>query len=222
MNAPEVRASDEPIQRALPEVDEPEKGTGRFIVLVPADDSSDLELARRVWQLAASRGASVLYVGLGHDPAHELSLRRRLPTLAGLTRDPQVLVDYQVLPGNDWIHRLREVWRPGDILACRSGERARPGGDLLSDVLSRAISNSVWILTGLPQAPESPSRGGRLRGLAYVLSLIAVIAVFLVVQARIEVDTQGWVRSGLLSGSVVIELGLLWVLHVASGSGMPG
>jgi hypothetical protein len=42
------------------------------------------------------------------------------------------------------------------------------------------------------------------------------------VQARIEVDTQGWVRSGLLSGSVVIELGLLWVLHVASGSGMPG
>jgi hypothetical protein len=80
----------------------------------------------------------------------------------------------------------------------------------------------VWILTGLPEAEESAPVGGRFRGLAYALSLVAVIALFLVAQARIEVDTQGWVRSGLLSGTVVLELWLLWVLHVASGSGIPG
>jgi hypothetical protein len=217
MNAPEMQTSVEPVGRMEPKADRAGSGAGRFIVLVPPDDSADLVLARRVWELAASRRTAVVYIGLAGDTSNELALRRRLPTLAGLTRDSRVPVDYHVQAGRDWIRTVRDHWRAGDVVACLSGHRARPGGELLSDVLSRAYPTSVWILTGLPEAEESAPVGGRLRGLAYALSLVAVIALFLVAQARIEVDTQGWVRSALLSASVVVELALLWGLQSVAG-----
>src|SRR5215469_11747023 len=58
----------------------------RMVVLVPDVDLDEAVLARRVWSLAAGGRLAVLYVGLAASTTEEPQARRRLATLAALTR----------------------------------------------------------------------------------------------------------------------------------------
>lgn len=181
----------------------------RVIVLIPQQEMDDSGLARRIWSLAAPRSLKVLYLGLCVDVSREYRLRRRLVTLAAITRDDRVFVETQLEIGNDWLRTVKTVWRPGDMVVCHAeqiaGMRRRP----LSEAMISTLQVPVCILNGF----YSPDRvnPALLKGVVSWFGSIAIIVGFFWVQAGIERMAKDWAHTALLYLSVVAEFGLIWI-----------
>jgi hypothetical protein len=193
-------------QRPLPPV-------RRLLVLVPDGPLPALELAQRLWHLAAPAGWAVLLLGLAAAPERELPLRRALALLGAQTRHDPVAVSTSVVVAQDWLSALRPLWCPGDLVVCFGDQPLRPPGrqPALPGAVRGALDVPVYVLDDAP-SPQWPGRGRRARAWVWALCSLAVIAGFFALQAWI----QHLIPAGaepLLGLSVLLEFGLLALVH---------
>jgi hypothetical protein len=193
-------------QRPLPPV-------SRLLVLVPDGPLPILELAQRLWHLAAPAGWAVMLLGLAPAPERELPLRRALALLGAHTRHDPVAVSTRVVVAPDWLAALRALWRPGDLVVCFDGQPLRPYGrqPALPSAVQAALDVPVYVLEDAAPAAW-PRRFRAARAWLWTLSSLVVILAFFVVQAWI----QQWAPAGatpLLGLSVLFEFGLLGLVH---------
>ncbi|MBI3760633.1 MAG: hypothetical protein HY260_02050 [Chloroflexi bacterium] len=182
---------------------EPLPPARRLVVLVAEADVNESELARRIWSLAAPRGIDVLYLGLAPDSREESPARRRLATLAAITRDNRIQVETRL--------DLEQDWQPGDLIVCHAEQAVRVRGlrrKPLAETILSARRAPVYVLSGFyPKLPlDQPGRWTRLIRDALPFG---ILVVFCGIQVKISDVTSGWVSIVLLCLSVLVELGLI-------------
>lgn len=182
----------------------------RLIVLVPIEDVDAFHLSRRVWQLAACSGLSVLYLALPLDEHPAVSLHRRLAELAALTSDKSVQARWMVGGAKSWRQALENVLQPGDLLVCLAGQRSAGWINrhlLLGEQMAKLLSLPVYLLGDVPLAVKQPPEWKK-ELLGWVTS-IALIAGFFVLQVNIDRTALRPVSTLILCLSVVVEIYLL-------------
>ncbi len=194
------------------------------LVVVIRDVEEEGLLAGRILELAQPRGLAILLLGIVRDSSREADLRRKLVTIAafldggnsraalsvrgrGSARAPEIRIEH----GKDWMAAVRFLLQPGDMLACYSEQRGGVPERPLSDLLAWGLDMPIYIFAGL----ESPNSKGNnwLSQAASWLSSLASIGIFLLIQAGIVTDVQGWLQSALLLVVLVAEVGVLWFLN---------
>jgi len=214
---PAIERRDSPIQ-AQPAIRmlAPEGSAGltsvrRLVVLVPAADMDEVELAKRIWELAAPAGLAVLFLGLCPQIAEEPAMQRRLITLASLTRDERVPLETRIEFGRDWLPHIRAIHQTGDVILCHAEQNT----GLMRKPLSRALESlggPVWTLAGFYPSRDDSAPGPLAEFLFWGISM-AILAAFFWLQiwiARLHVD---WARNMLLYLSILAEAGLLGAWH---------
>jgi len=183
----------------------------RLLALVPDLDFDEVDLAQRVWSLADPRGLPVLYLGLATQPDRELLVRRRLATLAALTRDNRIHVDTRCQRAHGWAEAIADAARPGDLIVCPPEQAIVPPWN--GTASTRQGQTAVHVLPNLRVDPR-PDRNRRWMRLAFWPIALAMIAAFFWLQAQIGQSTVGIARTALLSLTVAAEGGLLMLWHV--------
>jgi hypothetical protein len=181
----------------------------RLVVLIPNLDIDEANVAREIWKLAFPPGLAVLFLGLCPSVNEEPRVRRRLATMAALTRDQKVSVEIQLEFGCNWIRKLKTVLEAGDMVVCHAEQYTGIWRQPLELALSR-LNIPILILKGfVPSMYKSSS--AFLRESVFWLVSIAVLFVFFLFQIRILRISEEWARDTLLSLSILIEFGLFWV-----------
>lgn len=191
----------------------------RLVVLVFDAEDAEMELARRIWLLASPRGLDVLYLSLNEDPSEEPLARRRLATLAALTRDARTRVETMLLFDHDWRVAVRRLAQPQDIVICSSEQTVPMRGhkrQSLDQALACELQVPVVVLWNhtrrAPHPPETVAARRALGALPYL-----IVAGFFVVQWQIAQLPRGGAYYVLMCLSVLIEMGLI-MLCVRSGN----
>jgi hypothetical protein len=181
----------------------------RLVVLIPNLDVDEAELAREIWKLAFPPELAVLLLGLCPNVNEEPRVLRRLVTIAALTRDTKVPVEIQLEFGRTWTRILESVLQAGDIVVCHAEQRT----GILRQPLELALARlNIPILTLKGFTPSMyKSSSTFLRESVFWLVSIAVLFVFFLFQIQILRISEEWVRDTVLSLSVLIEFGLIWV-----------
>ena len=180
----------------------------RLVVLIPNLDVDEAELAREIWRLAFPPELAVLLLGLCQNVTEEPRARRRLVTIAALTRDQRVPVKVQLEFGRNWIGKLKAVLEAGDIVVCHAEQRTGIWRQPLELALARLNIPMLSLKGFISPIYKSSSF---LRESVFWLVSIAVLFVFFLFQIQILRISEEWVRDTVLSLSVLIEFGLVWV-----------
>ena len=181
----------------------------RLVVLIPNLDIDEAEVARAVWELAFPPELAVLFLGLCPNANEEPRVRRRLATIAALTRDQKVPVEIQFEFGRNWIRTLKTVLEAGDIVVCYAEQQTGIWRQPLELALER-LNIPILILKGYIPSMHKPSSTFWHESIFWLVS-IAVLLVFFLFQIRILRISEEWARDILLSLSIVIEFSLVWV-----------
>lgn len=185
----------------------------RLIVLVPDLEVDQAELARQIWELASPPGLAVLFFSLCTDISNESHMNRRLIALAAMTREPRVHVETRLEFGRNWIHAIRKIFSPGDIVVCPAeqslGWRRKPLGQILE-----AAHVPVWTLSGFYSL--TPRTRNWLVELIFWVVSIAIMLGFFWLQTQVVNFSNSWAQNIFLILSVFAEVGLLWGWHAVS------
>lgn len=181
----------------------------RLVVLIPNLDVNEAEIAREIWKLAFPPGLAVLFLGLCPNVNEEPRVRRRLATIAALTRDQRVSVDIQLEFGRDWIKKLKTVLEAGDLVVCHAEQQSGLWRQPLELVLASLHIPTITLKGFIPSMHKSSSTF--LRESVFWMVSLAILAILFWFQSRILRISEEWVKDTLLSLSVLIELGLIWV-----------
>ena len=185
--------------------------TRRLVVLVIDVDGAEIELARRIWLLASPRGLDVLYLSLVKDLSEEPAARRRLTTLAALTRDARTHVETAVSLDHDWLLAVRGILHPQDVIICASEQMASTRGlrrQPLDQALASALQTPVYLMSGLDQATPRPQAAKAARRALSLLPFLIVVGFFML-QLQIAQLPHGWSYYVLMCLSVLAEAGLI-------------
>jgi hypothetical protein len=201
-----------PIQSAVPRTGlEPRP---RLIVLFPPAELDNPDLSRRIWEIASSFHLNVLLLSLCSNFSEEAQLRRRLITTAAIIRDTIVSADIIIEHGSDWVGKLRNIWEPGDVIACLAGQKVGLWRRPLDDVLRSSLNAPLYILS-----EDHPVRNSGSAFPAQALSWLGSIAIlggFLWGEVKIVQLPQDWAHTALLYLCILLEIGLIWVWNSIS------
>ena len=181
----------------------------RLVVLLPNLDVDEVAFAHAIWDLASPPGLAVFLLGLCPNPNEEPWARRRLVTIAALIREPRVSVEMQLDFGRNWVSSLKRVLDPGDIVICPAGQQIGIFREPLDLSLAK-LGHPIITLPGLYPLTRKLIPAFIHGSIFWVVSL-TVLFVFFWFQSRILRISEEWAKDTLLSLSVLIELGLLWV-----------
>jgi hypothetical protein len=182
----------------------------RLVVLVPDLDLDETALSRRIWNLAAPNKLAVLYLGLSRSAPEEPYARRRLATVAALTRDDWVQVSTALAVEEDWAGALRPLLRSGDLIVCHSEQTApawrgaRPLGNALCEILQTPVHLLQGFYAGDPAQPAHPTARFMFWG-----GSVVILATAFWLQVQISALPKNWAESALMVLSVVAECGLI-------------
>jgi len=167
----------------------------RLVVLAPQINGSEAELAQRVWQLSSSRVHHVLYLALAENTREASVARRRLATLAALTRETQIQVETALSFEGDWLSAVNSVWNPGDVIVYPTQPR------------ERALNLSIYTITSLNRRTwHRPARW--MRRITSALPYLVVIACSLL-QFQIAQWPHNLDYYMLMFSSVIAEAALV-------------
>jgi hypothetical protein len=191
----------------------------RLLVLVPPGEVPVVDLAERIWTLAAEAGAAVLLVGLARQPEQEPQVRRSLSLLETHTRFGEVPVSTRVARVRDWLAAVKQLRRPGDCVVCFPVQHAAAGAwGLRRQPLVHALRDELRVpayeVTDVP-LPHA-GLGERWRATVSLAVSLAIIAAFFVFQAWAQAIPGGML---LVALSVVVEFALLAASHTWQNQG---
>jgi hypothetical protein len=186
----------------------------RLVVLIPNVDIDEAEVAQEVWKLAFPPGLAVLFLGLCPNINEEPRVRRRLATLAALTRDERVSVDMQLEFGHNWIKKLRTVLAVGDIVVCHTEQQTGIWHQPLELALARLDIPTLTLKGFIPPMYKSSSTFLR-ESIFWLVSVVIVLGFFWLQAQELRIS-EIWAQDTLLGLSILIELGVLFVWHSIS------
>jgi hypothetical protein len=179
----------------------------RLIILFPASAGDNPNQSHRIWEIARSAGLNVLLLSLCSDYYEESQLRRQLVSMAAMISDSNVCADIRIEHGNDWVGQVRNIYQPGDVIACYAGQRVGLRGRVLHDVLRSQLEAPIYILS--VDQPIKNSRSKSLLQASFWSGALAIIGGFLWLEVKLVQLPQDWTHNLLLYLCVFVEIGLL-------------
>ncbi len=180
----------------------------RLIVLIPASAGDYPSQSHRIWEIARASGLNVLLLSLCSDLYEESPLRRQLVTMAAIIGDGHICTEIRIEHGNDWVGQVRNIYRPGDHIACYAGQRIGLRGRVLHEVLHSQLEAPIYVLS--VDQPIKNSRPKLLSQVSFWLGSLAIIGGFLWWEVRLVHLSQDWAHNLLLYLFVFVEVGILW------------
>jgi hypothetical protein len=181
----------------------------RLIVLFPATETDTPSLSNRIWEIARSLQLNVLLVSLSNDFDEEAKLRRKLITMASIIKDTDVSTEIMIEHGNDWVGQVRKVWRPGDMVACFSGQKMGFMRRPLDQMLRSSLEAPLYIL-----ADYQPSKNSNSTFISQTLSWsgsLVIIVGFLWAEVKIVQLPQDWAHTALVYTCIFVEIALIYL-----------
>src|SRR5258707_8407893 len=129
--------------------------------------------------------------------------------MGDLFREPRLSVERQLDFGLNWIPPLKSVLDPGDIVICPAGQQI----GIFREPLELSLAKLGHPIITLPRLYPLTRKliPDFIRGSIFWVVLLAVLPVFFWVQSRILRISEEWAKDTLLSLSVLIEFGLIWI-----------
>ena len=188
----------------------PRPAVRRLVVLLPDADVDEAGLAAFIWSMAKERALEVLLLGTLPRPREQYRARRRLVTIAAITRDDTVHVDIELLPELSWEQAVRRVWQPGDLIVCHS-ELTETGGLIarpLAQSLLHSLAAPVYLVSGFyPELLEERVSG--LVRLGEWIPPAVIMVAFFGLQVRLAQATAGNLQTIALVLTVLFEFLLI-------------
>lgn len=186
----------------------------RFIILVPDHPTSEVQLARAIWELTHRQQTSLIFITLVTRPAQAWRARRRLATLAALTRDRHSPVETRLATDN-WLKAIQALWLPGDVVLCHAEQTLAYEGkrQRLAEVLTNRYQMAVYVFTGFYPNLDQPALPRWLREVIFYGVAVALLLGFLFLQVALQRLTTAWLSQVLLAGSAALECGVLALWH---------
>ena len=203
-------------------------GGGPRLVVVLEDAAEAAWLVSRILELAQRRNLGILLLGVAPDSSGAAELRRQLITIAAFIRQEQARIglggsrgipanspEIQIESGRGWLPGIKAELQPDDTLACYSGQTIGVLERPLSDVLASSLKMHIYVFAG----PESPGnhQGHALSQIATWICSAVSIGGFLILQAQIVTQVQGWAQSALLLLTLGVEVAWIWFLNSLFG-----
>jgi hypothetical protein len=200
------------VERPLVMKDIPLADADRMLVLVSRQNISDADFARRIWTMAAPAHMTVVYLCVVNSIEEQMQAERRLATLAAITRDAQVRVEFCVIQGGSWLEAVRKLWKPRDVVVCHAEPAGKKGWSErqpLDQVISTTLKTSVIVLSGFAEESK-PDWKHRFLLIPYWLSLIAILAGSFLFQAKIYQADKGFVGTVMVLLTFIVEVSIIW------------
>ena len=185
----------------------------RLIVIVPEEDVDEARLSRQIWKLAANYRLDVLLVSIVASEQGSLAARRRLTTIAAMTRASHYKVEKRILFSNHWDLALRPYWQQSDMILCPAEKTISNFlGKLtpLSQFLSDRLKAPVYTFCGLYK-PSTRKMPTWLRQMPFWSGFLIIISIFFYFEADVDQIVHGWVGQTLLVMVMLIEIGFIYV-----------
>jgi hypothetical protein len=181
--------------------------TNRLIVLYPAEAGDYPSQTHRIWEIARSSGLNVLILSICNDVYEESQLRRQLITMSAMISDAHICADIQIDHGNGWIKQVKNIYQPGDLIACYAGQRVGLMQKPLHEVLRLQWDATIYVLSA--DRPIKNSKPKLLSQVAFWLGALAVVGGFLWLEMKLVQLPQNWALSLLIYLCVFVEVGIL-------------
>jgi hypothetical protein len=178
----------------------------RLIVLVPDLEWDYIPAIHRIWELAASQPARVLFISLCKDPKQELSLRRALVILSAMVQDGKIPVKTNVEIGMNWVDVVKRNYEMGDTVVCFAEQRVGLLHKPLSQILQSNLKIPIYILSGIYR-----QNSDWLSQVIVWSGFIGISIGFYMLQVKIVQIQKDWFQNILLIFSIIPEL---WLIRV--------
>jgi hypothetical protein len=192
----------------------------RLIVVVPEEDVDEALLSRQIWNLAVNYQLDVLLITIVANIDESMSARRRLTTIAAMTRDSHFKVEKQIVFSNRWEKALRPYWHQSDMILCpaeKTIEHLFGKKTPLSQALSDRLKASVYTFSGLYKPATNKRLPFWLRQIPFWLGFFIIISIFFYFEVDVDQGIHGWVGQTLLVIVMLIEIGFIYAWNLIAG-----
>jgi hypothetical protein len=191
----------------------------RLIVLIPDQDVDEVKFSRSVKSLVPPDIRAFLLITLVHNPDTELTVRRRLATIAALMKGPLIKIETQILWDKSWIKAVDRVVKTGDAIICPA-ERSLSSGigkkKPLSECLYDALHVPVYVLSGF--FPVEPKKWLHTLGQTiYWVIILAIFVGFFLFETKIDLIPDKAISQIFGSVTMIIEIILIYLWTSIAG-----
>lgn len=180
----------------------------RLIVLVTNSLADQVALAQWVHWIAEREHLAVLYLVLENDPRNFLLASRNMATVKALTAEDGLWVDVKVIEAGGWLHELRRLAGPGDLIISQKGEAAGrlpvyavPVSEFLSDYLGDQVRT-----TSAYANPPQPEEKRWYQHMLSVAGFLLIILAFSWLEIVLDRQFSGSLVKLLLMGFFGAEI----------------
>jgi hypothetical protein len=169
-------------------------------------------VAYKVHWLALRYKCDVIYLTLVDDLERMLSVSRYMATMKATTSDQALHVDWEIVETSHWLEKLQTLIYPGDILGVQEEQNAKIGflqTIPLEEFLKTKFKNQVISIFGFYH-PEKEQIARWLHSLLFWAGIAIIMAIFTLLEIRIDQGMQGVGRSVILMVMIGLELGSIF------------
>lgn len=185
----------------------------RLVVLVPEAGLQPGWLKSVLGRLNVPDDVEIALVGLIGANRTDRAERRRLSALSLRLREEYPGAYGQLINRDNWACALQGFTQSHDLLVCFSEQQVADGfsnRQPLSQALMHALSLPVIEVAGAYPTPAMRLWASAKRLLFQVFPFV-IVGLFFWLQAQISAQAQGVVYQVAIGGSVIVELGLIFV-----------
>lgn len=191
----------------------------RLIVLIPDGLAGNLELAQKIYRMAAHQGCEVHYLALVDQGEDMLTITRHMATMKAVTAANTLVVHSSVTETRRWLNALREIYRPGDRVVCHA-EQSVKNGFLktmpIDEFLQDSLNFPVHTLSGFYHPQQIQVRRW-VYTLVTWIGFLAILAVFTGLEIELDPIFNGSAGKLLLGVIFAVEIGSIWAWDFISG-----
>jgi hypothetical protein len=134
----------------------------RLVVLVPDFSIDEIDMGRRIWELAQMTCNDILFLSAVRNLDEELISLHRMAALYACAQDRLIRVQTRLEFGLSWQKAVRQIWQPGNLIICCPDHKIRFNlfqRRHLGALLARDLKLPVYVLPDCFRRAVSPGIG---------------------------------------------------------------
>ncbi len=182
-----------------------------LIVILPESMAGNISLAYRIYWLAEQESRNVLYFTLAEDQQHLLQISRRLATMKALTSNPKTRTSSKIVPRNDAMRILPQIFHAGDRIVCPPELTVKTGllhQAPITTYLQEELHLPVTPIAGFYK-PLKVQTQHWLNVLVFWAICLLLMGFFTYLEVEIDQQLHGALRSILFYLSISLEFGAI-------------